>query len=157
MIEIPILKYKPKQHQKENYLIDCKNKWVKKGTVKHEELESLLDKPSSLWYGWDSSYNGKNDRIHESEVDRISGSLFFIKTHCTIIVKTEGIDKPKKKVRCSFTYNKTDYALTVTDPGIEQKYINESERSYSIGQKYVCVSLGMAYNGYLYLFVATIL
>jgi len=159
IIEIPILEPCPKQHQKENFLVDSQKKWKKQGEVKRQELKSLLDNPPSLWHNLDSSTNGKNDRIPASQADTISSSLYLIEAQCKIIVRTEGKDfkNPKKKVRCSFKYKNTDFVLPVTDPIVEQEYIIKQEKEYDLGQKYICVSLGLDYKDYLYLFAATII
>jgi len=158
IIEIPILKSCPKQHQKENFLVDRKE-WKKQGSFKRQDLKSLLDNPPSLWHDSDSSYYGTNDRIHASQAGTISTSLYLIEAQCKIIVKTEGkeFNDPKKKIRCSFKYKNTDFVLPVTDPMVEQEYKMKPEKEYDLGQKYICVSLGLEYEKYLYLFVATII
>jgi len=159
IIEIPILKPSPKQHQKENFLVDSSKKWKKQGVFKRQDLKSLLDNPSSLWHDLVSSYNGINDRINASQAGTINSSLYLIEAQCKILVKTEGkdFDNPKKKVRCSFEYKKIDFVLPVTDPMIEQEYINKPEKKYDLGQKYICVSLGLEHDNFLYLFAATII
>jgi len=159
IIKIPVLKPSPKQHQKENFLIDSGKKWEKEGVFDRKKLNTLLDKPSQLWQDLESSYNGKNDRISAAKADKINSSLYFIQAKCTVLVKIEGKDfgNPHKKVRCSFKYQNNDYILPVTDPVVEQEYMNKSEGEYEIGDSYICVSLGLEYEGYLYLFVAAIL
>jgi hypothetical protein len=159
IIEIPVLKPYPTQHQKENFLVDSRKKWTKKGIFDHNDLNTLLDNPSQLWQDLDSSYNGKNDRIPAGRADEINKSLFFIQVKCKILVKIEGKDfnNPHKKIRCSFKYQNTKYILSVTDPVTEQKYLSKTEGEYDVGEKYLCVSLGLEYEGYLYLFVAAIL
>ena len=159
IIEIPIQGPKPTQHQKENFLVDTKKKWQKKGVFDRNDLNTLLDKPSSLWQDLDSSYNGKNDRIPVDKAKKINSSLLFIQAQCKILVKVEGKDfnNPHKKVRCSFKYQNNEHILPVTDPVVEKRYMAEAEGEYDIGKKYICVSLGLEYDKYLYLFVATIL
>jgi hypothetical protein len=159
IIEIPIRGPKPTQHQKENFLVDTKKKWQKKGVFDQKDLNTLLDKPSCLWQDFDSSTNGKNDRIPVDKAKKINNSLLFIQVQCKILVRVEGkaFNNPNKKVRCSFKYQNNDYILPVTDPVFEKKYMAEPEGEYDIGKKYMCVSLGLEYEGYVYLFVATIL
>jgi len=159
IIEIPILKPYPKQHQKENFLVDSQKKWIKKGEVKRQNLKSLLDNPPSLWHDLTSSTNGTNDRIPASKADTISSSLYLIEAQCKIIVRIEGkeFNNPEKKVRCSFNYKNTDFLLKVTDPKVKQEYEIKPEKEYDLGQKYICVSLGLDYKGYLYLLAATII
>jgi hypothetical protein len=159
IIEIPVLEYKPKQHQIENVLINDKIKWVKKGTFNLQDLEKLIDKPASLWSAWNSSYNGTNDRIEYSNLSGIKGSLYLVKVNCTIQIKIEGkeFDNPKKKMRCAFQYAGTDFLLPVTDPVMEQNYKTKTEGQYQLGIKYICVSLGPIHtDNHAYLFVAAV-
>ncbi|GHV83894.1 hypothetical protein AGMMS50212_12340 [Spirochaetia bacterium] len=157
-IEISFSEKIPKLHQTENLLI-TNEKWIKKGTIALTDLKKLQDKPKSLWSNWNSSYNGRNDRINSLDVQKIHNSLYLINIDCTIHVKTEGkeFNNPHKKVRCSFQYGGTDFKLPVTDPSKEQEYLVKSEGDYSIGAKYICVSLGPVYEGNAYLFTAAIL
>ena len=86
--------------------------------------------------------------------------MFFIQTQCKILVRIEGkeFNNPRIKIRCSFKYKDNDYILPVTGIVVEQEYKNKPEGEYDIRGKYLCVSLGLEYDdGYLYLFVATIL
>jgi hypothetical protein len=159
IIEIPILKPYPTKHQRENFLVDSGKKWIKNGVFDKNDLNTLLDNPSQLWQDLNSSYNGENDRIPADRANEINQSLFFIQVKCKILVKIEGkdFDNPHKKIRCFFKYQNIEYILPVTDTVIEQEYLSKPENEYDIGEKYICVSLGLEYDGYLYLFVAAIL
>jgi hypothetical protein len=158
IIEIQFSAPNPKQHQTENILITNK-KWIKKGKLALTELKKKLDKPDSLWSNWNSSYNGKNDRIDSIYVNNIRNSLYLIEVDCTINVKIEGkeFNNPQKRIRCSFQYKGTDFKLPVTDPSKEQEYQAKPEEDYFIEKKCICVSLGPIYESHAYLFVAAIL
>jgi hypothetical protein len=158
IIEIQFSAQNPNQHQTENILI-ADEKWIKKGRLALTELNKLLDNPGSLWFNWNSSYNGKNDRIESVHAKDIHNSLYLISVDCIINVKVEGKDfgNPRKKIRCSFQYAGTDFKLPVTDPSKEQEYLEKPEGDYSIRKKCICVSLGPIYEGYVYLFAAAIL
>jgi hypothetical protein len=158
VIEIQFSTQNPKQHQTENILITGAKR-IKKGKLALTELNKLLDNPGSLWSNWNSSYNGKNDRIDSVHVKNIHNSLYLISVDCTINVKVEGKDfsNPHKKIRCSFQYAGIDFKLPVTDPSKEEAYKTKPERDYFIGSKCICVSLGPIYDGYAYLFAAAIL
>jgi hypothetical protein len=159
VIEIQFSAPNQKQYQTENILI-TDAKWKKRGELALTELKKYLDNPGSLWSNWNSSYNGKNDRIDRDHVKNIHNSLYLISADCTINVKTEGKDfnNPQKKIRCSFQYAGTDFKLPVTDPSKEQEYLAKPEGNYFIGKKCICVSLGLIYDdGHAYLFAAAIL
>jgi hypothetical protein len=165
MIDIEIIENRPNTFQTENHLIDDSYYWVKSGTYSTDELDQLLDNPDSLWTNTVSSYNGSNDRIPESLTSGISNSLYFIRATIQIVVETEGqhFNNPKKKVRCRFRYKGTDYKIPVTDPIIKDQYIVENDGYYEMGDKYMCISLGLCYSydgnspRYAYLFAAAII
>jgi hypothetical protein len=158
VIEIQFSAQNPKQHQTENILITGA-KWIKRGELSSTKLEEILDDPESLWANWNSSYNGKNDRIDSMHVKNIHNSLYLISTDCTINIKIEGKDfnDPHKRIRCSFQYAGTDFKLPVTDPLKEQAYLAKPEGNYFLGKKCICVSLGPIHDGHAYLFAAAIL
>jgi hypothetical protein len=158
VIEIQFSAPYPNQHQTENILI-TDTRWIKKGESALTALKNMLDNPGSLWSNWNSSYNGKNDRIDNVHIKNIYNSLYLISVDCTINVKIEGKDfnNPQKKIRCSFQYAGVDFKLPVTDPLKEQEYLAKPDGDYSIGKKCICVSLGPVYDGHAYLFAAAIL
>ena len=51
----------------------------------------------------------------------------------------------------------TDYALWVTDPGYERTYLAKLDGAYGIGECYLTVSLGEAYEGACYKHIAAII
>lgn len=165
IIDIEILENRPNSFQTENQLIDHECNWVKIGTYNSDELDYLLDHPRSLWTNNESSFYGKNDRISELLTKDITNSLYFIKSSVNIDVAIEGsqFGNPQKRVRCRFKYNGNQYKLSVTDPLVKKSYINEDSGSYEMGEKYLCISLGLCYSRdntkpkYAYLFAATIL
>lgn len=165
IIRIQFIEYKENTFQTENILIDSGYYWEKTGEFNHADLDLLLDNPESLWRNHNSSYNGIRDRISEANTAGISNSLYLIKTCVTINVATEGTDfgNPRRKVRCTFTYNSWQYKLPVTDPKIEEEYLGYEDGDYPIGMKYLCVSLGLCFSHdaqnerYAYMFAAGVI
>ena len=159
IIKIQFKEYKPNIFQTENYLIDTEYYWEKQGEFLRADLDKVLDSPDSLWAYHNSSYWGVNDRIPESSISSLDKSLFFIKANCLITVEDEGahFGNSRRKVRCKFKYNNKEYRLPVTDPIIEGEYLAGADGGYDKGKKYMCISLGMPYNGYAYMFVASII
>ncbi|MDP2211851.1 MAG: hypothetical protein Q8J63_08955 [Candidatus Aquicultor sp.] len=161
IISVPVKDHKPTQHQKENYLIDDRYYWTKIGQYA-DRLESLLDSPEDLWGTGFSSYQGTNDRMPEGMHAEYSESVYFIKPQVLkIIVRIEGeeFDDAKRKIRAQFTYNNTEYLLPVTDPVVESKYLSGNDGCFtlSIENIYMCVSVGLPYNGYCYKFLASLI
>jgi len=161
IISIPVRGHKPTQHQEENYLIDDRYYWKKTGQYA-EKLESLLDSPEDLWGTGYSSYQGINDRMSEGMCAEYSESLYLIKPQSLkIIVRVEGeeFDDAKRKVRTQFKYNDTTYLFPVTDPVVESKFLSGNDGSFTlpIENIYLCVSVGLPYDGYCYKFLASLI
>jgi hypothetical protein len=78
-------------------------------------------------------------------------------------VRLEGeeFNNPKRKVRAQFSYGGITYILSVTDPIIEKSYLDKDENTYTIQNPhdriYVCVSMGLPWEGYCYKFIASII
>jgi hypothetical protein len=165
IISFQYKRYKPNLFQCENILIDDGYYWNKIGTYPVDELETLCDKPDTLWALGHSTYYGSNDKVPSEIMEISSGSLYLIKAeNVRIVVNREGrnFGDPSKKVRASFFYNRTNYALKVTDPDIKGKYLALDEGTYplSSGSKaiYICVSLALPYtDGFCYKLAASIL
>lgn len=165
IIDIEVLENRPNTFQTENQLINHEYYWVKVGTYNIDEIDHLLDNPSSLWENNDSSFYGLNDRIPELLTSGITNSLYFIKSSISIDVNTEGkeFNNPRKKVRCRFDYNGIQYKIPVTDPLIKSQYIKRNDGCYEMEKKYLCISLGLCYSydtnkpKYAYLFAAAII
>jgi hypothetical protein len=161
IISIPVKKHKPMRLQNENYLIDDDYYWIKTGNFEGS-LNDLLDSPKNLWGTEYSSYQGTNDRISEETCDNYNESLYFIRPQSLkIIVRIEGqeFDHAKRKVRAEFEYNGTTYIFPVTDPVVERKYLSGKNGCFTlpIAKIYLCVSVGLPYNGYCYKFLASII
>ena len=165
IIELRVKEHRPRLHQSENYLIDNEFQWKKIGKYT-DNLDNLLDNPELLWgVGNDrnySSYEGVNDRIPDYECNNYNQSLYLIKPQSLMIfVRLEGeeFDRPRRKVRIQFKYNNILYRFPVTDPLIESKYLSMHNGSYNLDvkNKYLCVSIGMPYEGYCYKFVAALI
>lgn len=145
--------------QEENYLIDDQYYWGKSGQFS-DDLNTLLDNPTSLWANGYSSYNGTNDRVPTDSITAPGQSLYFISpTNFEIVVQTEGAEfgNGKKKVRADFEYNGIKHFISITDPAIESAYLAQGEGRYKpTGTIYMTVSLGEAWEGFYYKLAAAI-
>ncbi|MEA3432203.1 MAG: hypothetical protein U9R01_05970 [candidate division WOR-3 bacterium] len=161
IISIPVKEHKPQLFQNENYLINDDYYWEKRGEFS-SSLDNLLDAPNDLWGTQSSSYQGQYDRIPEDMCVNYEESLYLIKPQSLkIIVRTEGqeFDNAKRKVRAKFKYNDITYIFPVTDPVIERKYLSGENGNFTLSTEniYLCVSVGLPYNGYCYKFLASII
>jgi len=161
IISIPAKEHKPKLFQSENYLIDDDYYWEKRGEFS-SSLDKLLDNPNDLWGIQSSSYQGKYDRIPQDMCTNYKESLYLVKPQSLkIIVRIEGQEfgNAKRKVRAKFNYNDRTYIFPVTDHIIERKYLSGKNGVFTlpVENTYLCVSVGLPYDGYCYKFVASII
>lgn len=161
IISIPVKEHKPQLFQNENYLIDDDYYWEKRGKFSGS-LDNLLDEPDDLWGTQSSSYQGQNDRIPEDMCVNYKESLYLIKPQSLkVIVRIEGQEfgNAKRKVRAKFNCNGITYVFPLTDPVIERKYLSGENGDFTLFAKniYLCVSVGLPYNGYCYKFLASII
>ncbi|MBI5427046.1 MAG: hypothetical protein HZA02_02070 [Nitrospinae bacterium] len=160
IINILILESKPHSHQTENHLIDHSARWTKKGVWPWEDLEKIVDTPSTLWINDGSSYYGMNDRIPAEQASSLLGSLTLIKLKSLVIqVAIEGKEfgNPRRRVRASFEYHNEYYDLVVTDPVVEEEFLARTDSNYPLSDAYLCISLGEIYEGYCYKLVAAVI
>ena len=154
IIAIPLVEPQPHAYQKENYLIDVKQNWIKAPKIiLPTQLTQWCDPVSSLWINGYHSSKGLNDRIPLVKVtDTITSSLVLITPeHLVIKVLPE-------KVRAEFVFNQQKYNLVITDPRIEQSYRRKPLGDYLLQQQaYLCISLGEPFKGYCYKLVAAVI
>ena len=48
IIDVPLLKAAPHNHQTENHILDPKSSWVKRGELAWDDLEQIREQPESL-------------------------------------------------------------------------------------------------------------
>ena len=161
IIEVLLKEHQPILFQKENYLIDNRYSWKKKGDFSGD-LDTLLDSPTDLWGIGSSTYYGLNDRFEDHISPFFKNSLYFIKPKgIRIIVSKEErrADNPKRKVRAEFQYNGIIYIFPITDPRIENMYLRGKDGIFDLKKNniFFCVSIGLPYKGFCYKFIASLI
>lgn len=143
IIDVPLLKASPHNHQTENHVIDAKKQWVKTGEFRWKDLEQLREDPQSLWINSDSTSTGVFNCVSQEEAAVLHDSLVLIKEKPFIVEvgsKTwEG--KTTKIYRGSFKFKGTEYKLSVTDPSATKSFAAKDEGDYPMDDVYLCVSL----------------
>ena len=126
--------------------------WLKKGKITPTLLGRLCDDPEHLWINGFSSLGGSNDRIPLSLAQQgLASSLLFIAVErlCMILaINARGL----KRILAEFTYHAVQYRLAVTDPAIEEKYMQMDIGRYPVenAQNCVTVSIGEPFNDFCY-------
>lgn len=159
IIDIPVLEYQPQDHQVENWLLDSKSYWVKIGDFARNRLPEIVDPVSLLWIDGHSTSNGLNDKIPLKLTKSISGSLRLIHVErlmLSIFAPGEAFGNPKRRVQGRFQHANTEYALWITDPKYERKYLAKQDGNYELAHCYLTISLGEPW-GDVYKLIAAVI
>ena len=123
-----------------------------------KDLPTWIDEGALLWVNGNSSWDGVNDRMPVDEANRLSDSLRLIRVERLLIsVEPPKPDKTHPVLRGSFRYNGVDYRLKITDVGTERRSEGLSCGKYSVGERYLTISLSEQFEGYCYKLIATII
>ena len=160
VVNIPLLEARPEDWQTENWLLDPEYYWEKAGTYSWFDLSRLVDPVAPLWIDGHSTWNGMNDKIPLELARSLSSSLQLIHVEglqLEVFSPGEAFGNPKRRVQGRFSHAGTDYALWVTDPGYERRYLAKLDGAYGIGECYLTVSLGEPHEGACYKLIAAII
>ena len=113
IVEVPILRHRPRDYQQENWLIDHRRPWKKLCSLPISSLPSWIDPVATLWNNGFSSKSGSNDRIPVPIAASLRTSLCLIRVPSLTISVTASSYTGKKTLRGDFFTEKltTTYAL----------------------------------------------
>jgi len=161
ILDIAFTRHEPFHFQHENYLIQTGDRWRKTGTASYATMESLLDHPGTLWENDGQSWGYENNRVTEAHANAQNCSLWLIRpSDLTVSVDRKGgdyDDAGKRLVKGHFTFEEIEYSLQVTDPIIESRMLIGVNRTETIPNALLCVSLAGAFKGYAYKLIAAII
>jgi hypothetical protein len=158
IIDIPLLEARPKGYQRENWLLDPGEYWVKTGQISWERLAVFADRAGELWINGHSTYHGLHDHIPLDQAGAVPGSLRLVRVETMQLrVFTPGEAFGNSKLQARFTFAGTAYALWVTDPAVERAYLAGEDGSYRLGESYLTISLGEPFNGNCHKLVAAVI
>ncbi|MBK8482300.1 MAG: hypothetical protein IPL40_14230 [Proteobacteria bacterium] len=160
IIDVPLLRPRPKDFQQENWLLDAQYYWVKTGRAKWKDLEPLDEPTGPLWIDGHSTYNGINDEIPLSEAVTLRSSLRLIRVdtlQLVVFAPGEAFGNSKRRVQAKFSHAGVRYALWVTDPQYEVRYLAQPDGEHQIGESFLTISLGEPYKDCCYKLVAAII
>jgi Dual OB-containing domain len=160
MIEVPLIKPKPKHFQQENWLLDREYYWTRIGRMNWTELVAIVENPALLWINESSTYNGFNDQISVETAQQLTSSLVLLRVDqvkLRVFQPGAAFGDTKRRVQAQFVHREIPYWLFVTDPVIERTYKAYGEGNYEIGECCLTISIGEPYKGYCYKLVAAII
>ncbi len=94
---------------------------------------------------------GRNDKIPLVAIASVIDSLRLIRIDRLDLVAGrpgEAFGNNKRRVQGRFRHAETQYALWVTDPRYERKYLSKLDGIYELGECYLTISLGEPYEEY---------
>lgn len=160
IIDVPLRGHRPENYQQENWLLDPDQYWVKVGRASWDDLVALADNPETLWVNGHETYHGLNDRVPLDLAMKLRDSLKLIwveRVQLRVFRPSVDFGDSRRRIQARFRYAGTDYALRVTDPIIERRYLARPDGDYSLEECYLTVSLGEPYEGYCYKLVAAVI
>ena len=69
----------------------------------------------------------------------------------------EAFGNNKRRVQGRFSHAGKEYALWVTDPHVERRYLAKLDGSYGVGECYMTISLGEPYQDACYKLIAAVI
>ena len=160
IIDVPLLGARPKDHQKENWLLDPKYYWAKVGRAKWKDLEQLDEPTGPLWINDHHTYNGRNDKIPLTLAASLDRSLRLVHVdslQLSVFAPGEAFGNSKRRVQARLSHGGVNYALWVTDPEYERRYLAQPDGEYDVGESFLTVSLGEPFQADCYKLVAAII
>ena len=159
VIEVPLLNPLPKTYQRENWLLDPNQRWAKAGRGTWEDLCTMIDRDEPLWINRHSTPSGRNDRVPTDAAAGLDNSLRLIRVGTLTVSVSEPL-RPSADypiLRGSFDYHGEEYCFRITDPESESGSVELPYGEYTVGERYLTVSLGELFEGYAYKLIATII
>ncbi len=157
VIDVPLLKHCPDGCHTEDWLLDSDRCWGNVRRVGWAELQRYVEEPGILWRNTTSSDQGLNDNVYARTANKLKNSLLLIYVPALQIQVISTWYSPKPRVRAHFSYHGVEYNLAVTDPVIEEKYMDMEFGTYNLGESCLTISLGEPLGLYRYKLVAAVI
>lgn len=146
VIEVPLARAAPRNHQAENHLVDTSQKWTSRGRFSWEGLDLLCDQPETIWTNSDSTNMGQYNCMSPEDAARLDGSLLLIKKNRFTIAIARNYFTRKLVCRAMFNHNGVDYNFSLTDPDACVTFERKGEGEYPLDNVYLCLSLTEPYD-----------
>ncbi len=160
VIDVPLREPRPRDYQAENWLLDPAYYWQRAGRVSRTEIQKYVERPDTLWINGYHTKTGRNDRIPLNLAKRVESSLRLIRVGAltlAVSAPSAAFGNPKRRVQGRFVHAGKEYALTVTDPNMERKYLAQPDGEHETGNCCLTISLGEPFHGYCYKLIAAVI
>ena len=160
IVDVPLLEHRPTDYQQENWLLDPDYYWTKVDRCAWEDLVQLSEVGGTLWQNGFHTYNGTNDKIPLAEAARETSSLKLIhvdELRLHVFAPGQAFGDPKRRVQANFQFSGSNYALRVTDPNVERRYLAQKDGYYDLVECYLTISLSEPFKEHCYKLVAAVM
>ncbi|MCY4527729.1 MAG: hypothetical protein OXD46_01700 [Chloroflexi bacterium] len=159
IIDVPVLSPRPKNFQQENWLLDPNRRWTRINRVGEKARPLFTDADEMLWINGHHSNRGWNDRIPFPDASLLDTSLKLIKVESLRVSVSEPYKSTSThpELRGHFNYNGCDYSLRITDADVESRVNDLDYGNYSVGERFLTISLAEPFEGYSYKLIAAII
>ena len=158
VIDVPVVRARPKGYQQENWLLDRRRRWGKVGRLTWSTLPQWADQSETLWINGHNSGSGLNDRVPEDLAFSLGSSLSLIKTERLEVLISRNVEDNSLRLRGKFRYRGDVYSLRITDPVSEQAATELGAGSIVVDDdRFLTVSLGEPFEGFAYKLIAAII
>ena len=160
VIAVPVVRSIHHLFQQENWLLDDRFHWERKGRSNWTSLPALVDPLEPLWINGQSSYRCLNNRVALAQAEQLRNSLRLIRVNeVEIEVFSPGaaFGNAKRRVQGRFEHMGVRYWLWVTDPAYERRFLVQPDGRHRLGESYLTISLGEPHEGFCYKLIAAIM
>jgi hypothetical protein len=160
VMNVPLTTPQPKGFQQENWLLDPAYYWERIDRFPWTGLARLVDRVAPLWVDGHNTFNGRNDKIPLTLVEKLRSSLRLVRVpRLTLSVLTPGeaFGNSKRRVQGRFVHHGSEYRLWITDPSYERTYLAKPDGDYEVGESFLTVSLGEPFKDACHKLIAAIL
>lgn len=162
IVAVPIVQGSPMGHQVENVILDDRYYWEKNGEASWKQIQTAVDAPDPrYWSHSQSTYHGHNDKVGAHSLGQIGSSLKLIAVPTVqLLVRAEsGFEDShaRRRLRARFEIEDEDYLLSVTDPEMEEQYLQQGVGTYELRDAVLCISLAEEWRDFAFRVVASII
>ena len=159
VIDVPLLEPRPAGYQIENWLLDQRYYWKKAGRLSPSDLGRFVEPVEPLWIDGHSTHNGRNDSVPTALLEQVETSLRLIQVNgltLSVFAPGEAFGNARRRVQGRFDHAGQWYALWVTDPNYERRYLALADGRYDLGPCCLTISLGEPYGEACYKLIAAV-
>ncbi len=158
VIDVPLLRERPRAYQQENWLLHPRHRWSKAGRITWSNLPQLVDQDETLWINGHSSAKGINDRVPDDRAASLDSSLLLVKVARMDVEISYDSANDSYQLRGVFRHNGFMYSLRITDPVSEGAAEELGAGVVGVdAERFLTVSLGEPFEGFAYKLIAAII